>query len=65
MTEFENKVLAIIHEKLKLEHIKTQHISVAHRVGQFSKGYPRLVIVWSASRPHRIEVIQAPEGGRH
>ena len=52
-------MLAIINEKLKLGHITKQHISVAHRVGQFSKGYQRQVIVRFVSRRHRIEVIQA------
>ena len=52
-------MLAIINEKLKLGHITKQHISVAHRVGQFSKGYQRQVIVRFVSRRHRMEVIQA------
>ena len=58
-TQREDQALAIINEKLKLEHITKQHISVARRVGQFSKGYQRQVIVRSVSRRHRIEVIQA------
>ena len=58
-TQCEDKVLAIINEKLKLGHITKQHISVAHRVGQFSKGYQRQVIVRFVSRRHRMEVIQA------
>ena len=41
----EDKVLAVIKDKLKLGHISKQHISVAHRVGQFSKGYQRQIIV--------------------
>ena len=49
-TQFEDKVLAIINEKLKLRHVMKQHISVAHRVGQFSKGYQRQVIVRFVSR---------------
>ena len=44
-TQCEDKALAIINEKLKLGHITKQHISVANRVGQFSKGYQRQVIV--------------------
>ena len=40
-TQCEDKALAIINEKLKLGHITKQHI----RVGQFSKGYQRQVIV--------------------
>ena len=54
-TQCEDKVLAIINEKLKLRHITKQHISVAHRVGQFSKGYQRQVIVRFVSRRHRME----------
>ena len=59
MTQCEDKVLAVIHEKLKLGHITRQHISVAHSVGQYSEGYQRQVIVRFLSRRHSTEVIQA------
>ena len=57
MTQCEEKVLAVIQEKLKLGRITRQHISVAHRVGQYSRGYQRQVIVRFVSRRHRTEII--------
>ena len=55
-TQCEDKVLAIINEKLKLGHITKQHISVAHRVGQFLQGIP--------APGHRAVRIKATQNGR-
>ncbi|XP_070183386.1 uncharacterized protein [Littorina saxatilis] len=57
--ECETKVLHLINNKLGLTHINYPDISVAHRVGQYSAGYHRQVIVKFVSRRHRNEVIQA------
>ena len=57
--ECEDMVLQMIHGNLGLQHISRQHISVAHRVGKFNKGYRRQVIVRFVSRRHRNEVLRA------
>ena len=68
-TQCEDKALAIINEKLKLGHITKQHISVANRVGQFSKGYQRQVIVRfvsvKATQNGSYPSTQEPEGIWH
>lgn len=56
--ESEKKVLAVLHDKLGLRHIRSEDIEAAHRVGEKKDGSTRPIIVKFVSRKTKAEVIR-------
>ena len=54
----EDKVLAIIRDKLELRHVKSEDIETAHRVGKRNQKGARAVIVRFVSRKVKTEVFR-------